>query len=277
MNVEISIIMPFYNAEAYLTECVESILNQTFQDFELLAIDDGSTDSSASIVKSFCDERISLITLDHNFIDSLNYGLKNSKGKYIARMDADDVMLPKRLEVQYAFMEENCDIDICGSWAEIFGNSSGVLQHASKHEAIVSSLILYCSMIHPTIMIRKSILEKFHLTYLNYACAEDYKLWADLALAGARFTNIPEVLLRYRSSSVQVTNKYRDMMSHSSYKIRLEYAEGIMNLMNEEDKRYLGLFEESVQLLELDVIDFESFSQIVYQLYSSHLKVEVNN
>ena len=72
MNVEISIIMPFYNAEAYLTECVESILNQTFQDFELLAIDDGSTDSSASIVKSFCDERISLITLDHNFIDSLN-------------------------------------------------------------------------------------------------------------------------------------------------------------------------------------------------------------
>ena len=175
-------------------------------------------------------------------------------------MDADDVMLPKRLEVQYAFMEENCDIDICGSWAEIFGNSSGVLQHASKHEAI-----------------RKSILEKFHLTYLNYACAEDYKLWADLALAGARFTNIPEVLLRYRSSSDQVTNKYRDMMSHSSYKIRLEYAEGIMNLMNEEDKRYLGLFEESVQLLELDVIDFESFSQIVYQLYSSHLKVEVNN
>ena len=276
MNVEISIIMPFYNAEAYLTECVESILNQTFQDFELLAIDDGSTDSSASIVKSFYDERIRLITLDHNFIDSLNYDLKNSKGKYIARMDADDVMLPKRLEVQYAFMEENCDIDICGSWAEIFGNSSGVLQHASNHEAIVSSLILYCSMIHPTIMIRKSILEKLHLTYLDYACAEDYKLWADLALAGARFTNIPEVLLRYRSSSDQVTNKYRDMMSHSSYKIRLEYVEGIMNLMNEEDKRYLGLFEESVQLLELDVIDFESFSQIVYQLYSSHLKVEVN-
>lgn len=277
MNIKISVVMPFYNAEAYLSESIESILNQTFQDFELLAIDDGSTDSSVSIVKSFNDERISLIPLDHNFIKSLNYGLKISRGKYIARMDADDIMLPKRLEVQHAFMEANSDVDICGSWAESFGDNRGIMQYASNHEVIVRSLLLYCSMIHPTVMIRKSTLEELDLNYLDYAYAEDYKLWTDLALAGARFSNIPEVLLRYRSSSNQVTNKYRDKMSHCSYKIRLEYAEGLINMMNEKDERYWGLLEQALQLLELELMDFECFSQIVYHLYLSQEKVLVNN
>lgn len=277
MNVKISIVMPFYNAEAYLSESIESILNQTFQDFELLALDDGSTDNSISIVKSFNDKRIRLISLEHNFIESLNYGLKISKGRYIARMDADDIMLPKRLQIQHDFMERNSDVDICGSWAESFGNICGTMQQESNHEAIISSLLMYNSLIHPTVMIRKSTLEQMRLSYLDYACAEDYKLWTDLALAGARFANIPEVLLHYRSSSNQITNKYRDKMSHSSYKIRLEYAEGLINRMSEEDERYWGLLEQAVQLLELDLLDFESFSQIVYQLYTSHLKVLVNN
>lgn len=277
MNVKISIVMPFYNAAAYLSESIKSILNQTFQDFELLAIDDGSTDNSVSIVKSFNDERIRLISLDHSFIDSLNYGFKISKGKYIARMDADDIMLPKRLEIQYVFMEGNSDVDICGSWAESFGNSTGIIQYKSNHEEIISSLLLHCSMIHPTVMIRKSTLEQLGLNYLDYACAEDYKLWTDLALAGARFANISEVLLRYRSSSNQITTKYRDKMSHSSYKIRLEYAEGLINKMSEEDERYWGLLDQAVKLLELDLLDFESFSQIIYHLYTSRLKVLVDN
>lgn len=277
MSVKISIILPFYNAEEYLAESIESILGQTFTDFELLAIDDGSTDGSAAVVKSFIDKRIRLITLENNFIESLNYGLKISKGKYIARMDADDIMLPKRLEVQYAYLEGNSDVDICGSWAEIFGNSGGIMRYGNNHDDIVSSLLLHCSMIHPTVMIRKSTLEQLGLIYLDYAFAEDYKFWTDLALAGARFANLPEVLVLYRSSPNQVTNKHRDKMSHSSYKIRLEYAEGLMNMLNEKDERYWGILEQTVQLLELDLIDFESFSKIVYQLYTSHLKVFVNN
>lgn len=273
MNVKISIVMPFYNAEAYLSESIESILNQTFQDFELLALDDGSTDNGVSIVKSFKDRRIRLISLNHNFIESLNYGLKISKGKYIARMDADDIMLSKRLQIQHDFMEGNSNIDICGSWAESFGNICSIIQQECHHEAIISSLIMNNSLIHPTVMIRKSTLEKLELNYLDYACAEDYKLWTDLALGRARFANVPEVLLRYRSSPDQVTNKYRDKMSHSSYKIRLEYAESLINRMSEEEERYWRLLEQAVQLLELDLLDFESFSQIVYYLYSSHLKI----
>jgi glycosyltransferase involved in cell wall biosynthesis len=275
MNVKISIVMPFYNAEAYLSESIESILNQTFQDFELLALDDGSTDNGISIVKSFNDRRIRLISLEHNFIESLNYGLKISRGRYIARMDADDIMLSKRLQIQYDFMEENSDINVCGSWAESFGSICGIMQQESSHEAIISSLIMNNSLIHPTVIIRKSVFEQLSLNYLDYACAEDYKLWTDLALAGARFANIPEVLLRYRSSSNQVTNKYRDKMSHSSYRIRLEYIEGLINKMSNQDEQYWGFLEQAVLLLELDLLDFESFSKIVYYLYTSHLKAFV--
>ncbi len=276
MNAKISIVLPFYNAEAYLSESIESIVNQTFQDFELLAIDDGSTDGSVSIVKSFDDKRIRLISLNHNFIESLNYGLKVSKGKYIVRMDADDIMLPKRLEVQHNFMEANLDIDVCGSWAQSFGNNNGTIKYESNHKTIISSLLLYCCMIHPTVIIRKTTLDQLGLNYLDYPYAEDYKLWTDLALAGARFENIPEVLLQYRSSSDQVTNKYKDKMSHSSYKIRMEYAEVLMNRICEEEERYLGIFEQAVHLLDLDILDFESFSQIVYQLHTNHLKALVN-
>jgi glycosyltransferase involved in cell wall biosynthesis len=272
MNIKISILMPFYNAEAYLSESLESILNQTFEDFELLAIDDGSTDNSVSIVKSFDDKRIRLISLDHNFIESLNYGLKVSKGKYIVRMDADDIMLPKRLEVQHNFMEANLDIDVCGSWAERFGNNRGTIKYESEHEGMTSSLLLYCCMIHPTVIIRKTTLDQLGLNYLDYPYAEDYKLWTDLSLAGARFATIREVLLQYRFSSDQVTSKYRDTMSHSSYKIRMEYAEALMNRICEEEEQYLGIFEQAIQLLDLDILDFESFCQIVFHLYSSHLK-----
>ncbi|MFV8268603.1 glycosyltransferase family 2 protein [Flavobacterium sp. GT2N3] len=103
-------------------------MEQTFTDFELLAIDDGSTDGSVAVIKSFNDKRIHLITLEHNFIASLNYGLKISKGKFIARMDADDIMLPNRLQIQHDFMERKFNVDICANCAESFGNTCGTMQ-----------------------------------------------------------------------------------------------------------------------------------------------------
>ncbi|MGL5705063.1 MAG: glycosyltransferase family A protein [Tannerellaceae bacterium] len=123
-EIEISIILPVYNVDIlYFKEAVYSILEQSFDNFELLIIDDGSDIDFQLVLDLFDDERIRLIRNHHNFIDTLNRGLKESKGRYIARMDADDIMVPHRLQTQYDFMESNPEVDVCGSWAESFGKT----------------------------------------------------------------------------------------------------------------------------------------------------------
>lgn len=273
MSVKISIILPFYNAETYLSDCIESILAQTFTDFELLAINDGSIDGSANVVKKFNDKRIQLITLENNFVESLNYGLTISNGKYIVRMDADDLMFPKRLEIQYEFMERYSEIDLCGSWAESFGEVVKIMQYEHSHEAIISSMLLYNCIIHPTVIIRKSTVLNLKLKYKDYSYADDYKFWTDFALSGARFANIPQPLIYYRTSSNQLTNKYWDNMSFASNKIRLEYAEGIINRMIEDDERYLSLMEQIIYLFEVDLLNFELFTRMLYHLFKNHLEI----
>jgi len=154
----ISIVMSTYNTPLeYLKESVESVLKQTFTDFEFLIINDGSTETGGiEWLKTIQDERILLIRNQHDFIDSLNKGIKKSRGEYIARMDADDIMMPNRLQVQYDFMEEHPEIDICGSWMETFGNRSDTIRQHTKHKEIVASLLLYNSMSHPSVMLRKA-------------------------------------------------------------------------------------------------------------------------
>jgi len=112
--IKISVVMPVYNGEAYIGDAIESVLNQTFRDFELIIIDDGSTDATVSVIRRYEDSRIVLLKNGHDFIKALNTGLRMAKGKYIARMDADDLMHPQRLEVQYRTMEEHRDVVVCG-------------------------------------------------------------------------------------------------------------------------------------------------------------------
>lgn len=118
----VSIVLPMYNAGEYIADCIQSILEQTYQNYELIVIDDGSTDSSVAVVESFNDKRINLIRSSHNYIASLNLGLQRSNGKYIARMDADDRMFPFRLAEQVATMESNPSICVCASYMEIMGS-----------------------------------------------------------------------------------------------------------------------------------------------------------
>jgi glycosyltransferase involved in cell wall biosynthesis len=115
-NIAISVIIPIYNAELFLNETIDSVLSQTFSDFELLALDDGSIDNSAEIIKSYNDPRIRYVECTHDFIGTLNKGLSLSQGKYIAQIDHDDMMMPYRLQTQYDFMEENPDIVACGGY-----------------------------------------------------------------------------------------------------------------------------------------------------------------
>ena len=123
---KITVLMPVYNGEKYLKESIESILKQTFRDFEFLIINDTSTDESEKIIRSFKDSRIKLIKNEKNIglTKSLNKGLDLAKGEYMARMDADDISLPKRLEIQVAFMDKNPKIGVIGAWAKVIGESN---------------------------------------------------------------------------------------------------------------------------------------------------------
>jgi glycosyltransferase involved in cell wall biosynthesis len=174
----ISVIMPVYNAAGFLQESIESILSQTFTDFELLIVDDGSADNCREIVRSYIDNRIILIENRHDFIASLNTGLERAKGTYIARMDADDRMSPERLETQLRYMEEHPDITVCGSWMQMF-NDKGASKMARQYEGYISNpllrLLSNCIMFHPTTMMRRAFLTKHNLKYEYYLHAEDYK------------------------------------------------------------------------------------------------------
>ena len=268
----ISILMPIFNASAFLHEALESVMRQTYTNFELLVVDDGSTDDSVAIVKCFKDERIRVISNLHDFIVSLNIGINESTGKYIARMDADDIMLPHRLQTQFDFMEAHPDIDICGSYAASFGDMNGIMQRPTDHAEIISTMLLMNPLLHSTVMIRRSVFLQSGCRYHSgYPCAEDYKLWTDLSLKGFKFANIPEPLIRYRISPQQVTRTSADEMRNSSVRIGLEYAQGVMEQMIEKEERYSEFLDALIELYNNGLTGHDSLRQILYSVYRDFL------
>ena len=206
-NPTVSVVMSVYNAEKYLDKAIQSILNQTYKDFEFIIIDDGSKDKSLEILKRYekQDVRIVLISRENKgLVASLNEGIGRAKGKYIARMDADDISLPRRFEEQINFISKE-NLDICGTFVELFNKDKvlGVLTYPEKDQDIKFILMFMTSFAHPTVFIKKSVFRK--IQYKNYEHAEDYKLWTDIALMGYKMGNIGKVLLKYRLHDNQVS------------------------------------------------------------------------
>jgi len=230
MNPLVTVLMPVYNGEKYLKKSIESILNQTFKDFEFLVIDDGSTDKSVEIIKSFNDTRI---RLEHNkvnlgLIKTLNNGLVLSRGKYIARMDCDDISLPKRLSAQVNFMEKHPEIGVCGSWVEVIGlEKKFINKYPQKHEEARAYLLFNTPLAHPAVIIRKDVLERYHLKYdENYTHAEDYELWSRI-IDHTKISNIPKVLLHYRMHPESVSKKNSSAQTENSNNVRLKLLNGL--------------------------------------------------
>ncbi len=218
----VSVCMPVYNAARYLTECIDSILAQTFTDFELLIVDDGSTDNSRDIVRSYHDKRIRLIENRHDYIGSLNKLLDEAKGKYIARMDADDVMKPDRLAVQFGYMEQHHEVTVVGGRFQIIGKEKDEQNNAKPTEEVTMEMLVnFNTVAHPTVMMRKEDIKRHNLLYnREFIYAEDYKLWLDTLHAGLRIVNIANILIAYRMSDGQVTAKYRNIQGINSNKIQ---------------------------------------------------------
>ena len=196
INPEISVLLPVYNSEKYILEAINSILNQTFSNFELIIIDDGSTDTSEEIISKINDKRIVFEKNDTNkgLIYTLNKGIRLSRGSYIARMDADDFSVANRFEKQILEFEKDENLVVCGSFIKTFGN--GTEQYISHipitNAQILASIFFTCPFAHPSVMIKKEALLQLEEAYReDYKHSEDYDLWSRLVFVGNSI-NIPE-------------------------------------------------------------------------------------
>lgn len=233
-NLPISVCMPMYNASRYLRECIDSILAQTFTDFELLIVDDGSTDESVKIVESYHDPRIRLIKNKHDYIASLNLLLSEAKGKYIARMDADDVMLPERLDIQYEYMEEHPEVGVLATSAIYLGTTNFVCDYSSSQE-FISSQDLLCAnpLINPTTFLRVKFFREYNIQYEEtFKYAEDYRLWTKCAMFEIPIAVIPLIGIKYRSNETQVSNQKFTTMHKRAEKVKKSFAQWICKKSN---------------------------------------------
>ena len=218
----VSVLMPVYNGEQHLATALESILAQTFEDFEFLIINDGSTDETDTILRSYTDPRIQIIENEQNLglIESLNRGLDMAKGEYVARMDSDDISLPTRLATQVAFMDAHPDIGVCGAWIRIMGERD-VAKYFADPEDIAASLLFTTSLAHPSVMLRQSVLREFGLRYdESYPHSEDYALWCALS-QHTKLANIPRILLEYRVHAKSVSHEEIESQRDGASRIRL--------------------------------------------------------
>lgn len=258
--------MPMCNAALHLQECLDSIISQTFGDFELLIVDDGSTDDSVAIVEACNDPRVRLIKNEHNYIASLNLLLTEARGKYIARMDADDVMMPYRLEAQYGYMEKHPDVGVLGGGLLRFGKAEGLVQPIA--DVTMYDMVNACCMAHPTVMMRASVLHEHGLGYDGYyKYAEDYHLWVQMLKCGVKLRNMEVPLVKYRISDSQISNKHSERQQVLTEEIKRDAARWLLNRVREVSNECVDI-PQSNNLLTI-VIPFLNEGEEVRQTVRS--------
>lgn len=237
----ISVMMCAYNAAPFIRDAIDSILNQTYINFEFIIIDDGSTDETLSIIQSFNDCRIKTIKSHHDYILSLNKGLKACRGEFIARMDADDKCMPERLYEQVRIMLKYPEVDACFTWGTTFGSLTDNIGHVAREriDNVLFWLLTGNFFMHPTAMLRADFLKKHHLRYKRYPYAEDYKLWADIARLGGKFFIIPKSLFLYRIGATQVSYKHHNQQKETRLLIQQEILEELLSRLDQTYKKQI--------------------------------------
>lgn len=205
----VTVLMPVFNGEKFLSESIESILSQSFNNFEFLLIDDCSSDKSVQLIKSYNDNRIKLLQNNHNMgqAATMNRGIFEANGEFICRLDQDDVSTLERLEIQVKEMYKN-DNTIIGTWAQVINQDSkiiGYVKHPIDNHSIVDSLSINCALTHSSICVRKNHLIKLGGYSLKYNFAMDWELWIRASSNKIKFLNIPDFLVKIRSHPKQAT------------------------------------------------------------------------
>lgn len=204
----VSILMPIYKTAPYLKEAVDSILAQTYTDFELIALNDCSPDNAEEILDLYYDPRIVRYRGEQNvgLANVLNTGMAMARGQFIARMDSDDISLPQRLEIQMQYLEQHPEIDLCSCGMELFGERSEIWVRESNPNKVKITALFFSPVLHASSVWRKESFERNNLTFRQETVpAEDYDLWTRALLKGLQLSNIPDVLYLYRIRPGQAT------------------------------------------------------------------------
>ncbi|MCS6982080.1 MAG: glycosyltransferase [Flavobacteriales bacterium] len=217
-----SVILPVYNAEAHLAEALQSLINQTYRNLEILVLDDGSTDQSGKVVASFQDNRIRYIRRTENLglIATLNEGLELARGTFIARLDADDIADPSRIEKQVKAMLQHPQVGIVGSWVQNFGSIQSIVRYPVSDPEIRWQLMYRCSICHSSAMFRASVIKSAPPLRFDsdYQHAEDYELWTRI-IQRSKAMNLKEPLTLVRHHEQSVSKKYNEIQLHNTLRI----------------------------------------------------------
>ena len=256
----VSVILPVFNGEKYIGDAIESVLDQTFRDFELIIINDGSTDGTLTLLERYrrSDSRVVIVSRENKgLVETLNEGISLATGFWIARMDADDVAHPNRFERQLHWLQQT-DADICGSWIKYFGTSDRrVLQHPESDEAIKAEMLFGSPFAHSTVMMKTELVSQL-LYSKEWETCEDYDLWERAVHAGWRMTNVQQVLLSYRLHKAQVSSITSVRQRELSQKIRYRYWGFMCDSLHLKPvwiEKVLALRETAVCTTHMDMVD----------------------
>lgn len=275
----VTVFIAAYNAELYIKSSLESILNQTYENLEILIIDDGSTDRTCEIIKNYNDKRIKLVNnkCNQGLPYTRNKALELFKGEYFATLDADDIAIPYRIEKQVEFLEKNKNIDVITSDYKVFSKKFSKNIHINKtKENIKISLIFGCCLCNSTSIIRKSSLEKFSIKY-NQKCfiAQDYEIWTQFSKLGNIY-NMSEVLLKYRIGHENITKKTKTKKIEQRKKIISSIQENLLeyygfNLNEVEKQIFYDFFSDNSDENLLENYSKLQIQSLIYKL------TEINN
>ncbi len=234
---QVSILMPVHNTAPYLREAIDSMLSQTFTDFELIVLNDCSPDNAEEILDEYDDPRIVRYKGEKNvgLSNVLNVGIGLARGKYIARMDSDDISLPNRLQVQVDYLETHPEIDLVSVGMQLFGDKDEIWVREQDFEEMKICALFYSPVLHASSMWRKDAFEKQGLRFRQEMVpSEDYDMWTRALVKGLRLVNLPVVLYKYRIHGTQATLQ-TDVVDAKSREVQSAYIRAVLPSVSEKN------------------------------------------
>ncbi|WP_299101264.1 glycosyltransferase [uncultured Winogradskyella sp.] len=260
---KLTVLLPVYNCAKYVGAAIDSVLMQTFKDFEFIIIDDASTDDTLKIINTYSDARIKVIKQQNNYgiTHNLNYGLTIAQGEYIARMDGDDISLPKRFEKQITYLDANPNVIVCGTNYKIL-DTDIIKNLPSSHDDIKVELLYGSCFGHPTVMMRRSVFQENKIAYnTTLETAQDYNLWVRLLQYG-ELHNLTEVLLEYRIHEDQISKKRKVSQQIGGVKTKFLLLNYLKPNLDEKEQHLLEKILLSIKL-EKEILEFNEINTFV--------------
>lgn len=275
----ISVVLPVYNCELYIREAVESILAQTYTAFELIVVNDGSTDGTAAILAGISDPRLRVMAQPNGgIVKALNAGLQAAKGQFIARQDADDISLPERFARQMAYLQANPEVMVCGTWAEVIDVQNRVIglhNHPAGSNAIKFHTIFDTFFVHSTVLFRRELIDTIGLYSDDTSIFEDFNYWSRVTRRYPT-ANLPEVLLRYRELHTGIsknTANFNDRVRNQRRANLLYYAPEL-----QQQPRILELLTNwAMGLQKASQAELRQLKRILLEINARHCRDAAEN